>query len=557
MLLQLSISNFALIDELRLEFDRGLNVLTGETGAGKSILIDALRIVLGERMDTVNLHNREEPCTIEAVFILSEAHVKNLPALTTFLKKEDECLILRREITPEGRSKNYINQQFVNLSQLKETGKWLVDIHGQYDHQEIFDPQSHLELVDSMTNRREENSPHTLYSELYKRYAALLSKKHEIFEACQGKEREIDLLNFQIQEIEKVDPKPGEEQTLKEERIRLVHAEKLHLLTSRILNLLDEDDHSVSNRLTHLYRDLIEWSRIESTAAAFKSETDQIQLSTEELIRSIRVYQEKLEFDAERLQEIDARLDKLEWLGRKYGHDLEALQKFLQESKARFDQLTHSDLYQKDLDNELEALLPELQKKAQGLSKVRKSAAEELIQAVLKDLKDLGIRHAQFECQITKTDFGPQGQEKIEFLLSPNAGEPLKPLVLIASGGEASRIMLAIKHALAKVDFIPTLIFDEIDANVGGRLGACVGEKLRKIGDERQVILITHLPQIASFANRHLKVSKHIERGRTKVSYDILSKEERVQELAQMMSGEKETEISKAHAKEMLKTAAR
>ncbi len=557
MLLQLSISNFTLIDQIRIEFDRGLNVLTGETGAGKSILIDALQAALGERMDAASVRDKNEACIFEVVFLPPAEILKRQPVIASFLTDGDECVILRREITPEGRSKCYINQKFVNLSSLKEVGKWLVDIHGQHDHQEIFDPQSHLELVDAMAKRGEEKNPRNLYSEVYERYAALLSQKQKMTENAQGKEREIDLLSFQIQEIEKVDPKPGEENALKEERIRLVHAEKLHHLTSKILDHLDENDFSVSNQLRAFYRDLVEWSRIDPTAETFKVETDQIQLSTEELIRSVRDYQEKLEFDQGRLEEIDTRLEQLEWIGRKYRSNFEALQNFLKEAKTSLDQLAHSDLYQKEVDDQIQALLPELRKKAQSLSRIRATACEDLAKAVLKDLKDLGIRHAQFECKITETEYAPHGRERIEFLFSPNAGEPLRPLALIASGGEASRIMLAIKHALSKVDFIPTLIFDEIDANVGGRLGSCVGEKLREIGYERQVILITHLPQIASFADRHIKVRKHIEGGRTRVRYEPLSKEARIQELAQMMSGEKETEISKAHAKEMLKTAAR
>ncbi len=556
MLLQLSISNFALIDQIRIEFDRGLNVLTGETGAGKSILIDALQVALGERFDASSLRDKNEACVFEAVFLPTREVLKRQPSLASFLTGGDECVILRREITPEGRSKSYINQKFVNLSTLKEIGKGLIDIHGQYDHQEIFDPKSHLDLVDAMASQGEGKSSRSLYEEVYQRYAALLGQKEKMTEDAQSKEREMDLLKFQIQEIEKVDPKPEEENQLKEERIRLVHAEKLHLLTSRILEHLDEHELSVSNQLRGFYRDLVEWTRIDQAAGTFKVETDQIQLSTEELIRNVRDYQEKLEFDQGRLEEIDTRLEQLEWIGRKYGRDFEALQNFLKATKTRLDQLTNAELYQKEMDDQIHMLLPDLKKRAQALSRVRGAASRDLTQAVLKDLKDLGIRHAQFECKRTETEHAPQGRENIEFLFSPNDGEPLRPLALIASGGEASRIMLAIKHALSKVDFIPTLIFDEIDANVGGRLGSCIGEKLREIGRERQVIMITHLPQIASFADRHIKVSKRIEGGRTRVRYEQLSKEARIQELAQMMSGEKETDISKAHAKEMLKTAA-
>ncbi len=557
MLIQLSIRNFALIDNFSLEFDSGLNVFTGETGAGKSILIDALRLVLGERFETSQIRDKNESCLIEAVFAVSPKELKRLPMLQPYLKEGDECLILKREITPEGRSKNYINQQFVNLSQLKEIGGLLVDIHGQYDHQRIFDRSSHREMIDAMAgiDPSEKSGPLFEYQELYQRYAELQSRRAALLERREGREREIDLLKYQIDEIEKVSPEPDEEPKLKEEKIYLAHAEKLYSLTSRILEVLNEDDHSVSSRLSGIYRDLTEWIKIDAAAESHKTEIDVVQGQMEETIRAISRYQEKLRFDPERLKEIEERLESLALLAKKYGNDFNEVQTFLKNAKEKLDQLVNNEVYQKDIDKELDKLLPLLEKKAAALSRLRQKAGQELQEAVLKDLKDLGIRHAQFECRIQKAEPGPAGKDDIEFFLSPNAGQPPMPLLKIASGGEAARTMLAIKHALAEVDQIPTIIFDEIDSNVGGRLGVCVGEKLKEISKQRQVFLITHLPQIASFANRHIKVSKTVLKGKTRVEYRMLEGDERVSELAQMMSGEKETKISKAHAEEMLKIA--
>ena len=557
MLLQLTIHNFALIDELSLEFDAGLNVLTGETGAGKSIVIDALRLVLGERMEMSQIRDRSQPCVVEAVFALSGHPLRTNPAISPYLKEEDDCLILKREVTPEGRSKNYMNHQFVNLSQIKEVSRWLVDIHGPYDHQQIFETASHRQLVDSMAGIQSEANSSLLvsYRELYGRYAALLAKKQKMLDQAEGKAREIDLLTYQIQEIEQVNPEEGEEEALKEERIHLVHAEKLYHLTAQILNVLNQGESSISDGISGLYRDMTDWIRIDSKADTYKTVLDNLQIQAEELARDISGYQEKLKFDEDRLKEIDERLERLEWLGRKYGKAVAQIKGFLAQSKEKLDQLVNSESYQKDLQQEIESLLPELQKKADGLSRVRKKAGDELVNAVLKDLKDLGIRHAKFECRIAEAEFGPEGQDQLEFFLSPNAGESVKPLAQIASGGEAARLMLAIKHALASVDQIPTLIFDEIDSNVGGRLGMCVGQKLKDIACERQVLLITHLPQIASFASRHIKVKKWVQKGKTTVEYEILKDDARIQELAQMMSGEKQTAIAKVHAEEMLKTA--
>ncbi len=552
MLIQLSVKNFALIENITLDFAKGLNVLTGATGAGKSILIDALQLALGERMDMTQVRDRDHPCQVQAVFEL-EPSFNSHERIAPFLSEEDSYCILKRTVSPEGKSKCEVNGQIVNLSQLKEIGALLVDLHGQYDHQRIFDPESHREWVDAMAG-----SARPLlasYRELYGRYAELLDKKAGLADQQAGKDREMDLLGFQIKEIEEVRPESGEDLKIEEDRIRLAHAEKLFEITGRLLEALEEGDDAVSGRLAKSFRDLAEWTRIDPSAAKHESDMRDAQAKIEDLIASIREYQERLSFEPERLKEIEIRGDQLDKIKRKYGGSLAEALRFLESAKRRYDELENAEVYQKETDDEIKRLLPQLEQRAGALTLERRKAMQRLTDSVLKDLKDLGFRHIRFEGRLEAVDFGPQGRDRIEFLISANAGEPLKALALIASGGEASRIMLALKHALAGVDRIPTLIFDEIDANVGGRLGQCVGEKLKAISAKHQVLLITHLPQIASFADRHYKVQKTVRKGKTAVGYELLEGEARVKELAQMMSGERETAISKAHAAELLKSA--
>ncbi|MDD5670966.1 MAG: DNA repair protein RecN [Candidatus Omnitrophica bacterium] len=559
MLSQLIIRNFALIDDLSLELLPGLNVLTGETGAGKSILIDALQLVLGERCDAQKIRDKSRACFIQAAFSVSEEFLKKGECLAPFLKDGDDYLILRREITAEGKSKASINDQMVNLSTLKEIGQYLVDVHGQHDHQRIFNPASHLELVDRYAHGMPPHAKYQnnldAYNRLYRDYEELQRQKHEILSQQQDKDREIDLLTYQVNEIERCKPQEGEDQTLEAERIRLAHAEKLHEITARILSAFDEGDSSISNQLGKTFRDWTEWSRIDESIRPLQTEVQNLQAGIEEMIRSVRDYQEGLSFDSSRLEDIQQRLDALAMIKKKYGGCLTVALDFLKEAKRKLDLLVNSEVRERDIDQKLGLMMPEIQRTADELTGIRKKAMTQLGKAVEDELKDLAIRHAKFECLHEKTEFGPWGRDRIEFMLSPNAGEPMRPLIQIASGGEASRIMLAIKRTLARADMVPTLIFDEIDANIGGRLGEKVGRKVKDIASERQVVLITHLPQIASFADNHIKVLKKVERQKTYVTYQNLKGDERIQELAQMMSGDRESSISLEHAREMIKTA--
>lgn len=552
MLSRLHIQNFALIDEIRIEFVSGLNVLTGETGAGKSILLDALSFALGERFDGLRPKNPANPCSVEAVFE-TDKKLRSEPALAQFLADED-VLILRREVTAEGRGRAWINNRAATASILKEVGNLLVDIHGQHDHQLLLDPASHLGLLDRFSKNEEALKE---YSVFFAQYRELLRQKDELKNLEDGREREMDLLKYQIQEIEGLAPDEGEEDELKTERIRLANAEKLHETTARVLELLNDEDASASNLIGKAARDIQFLAKLDPSTEAIKSDFENAQLALEEVLRTIREYQENLSFDADRLTEIDERLDRLELIKRKYGGSVDAAIRFLAEAKEKFDKLENGAVYEKDIEKKIKEIEPRMRALASGVSEKRKKTAASLKRTIEEELKDLNIPQAVFECRMEKTEFTAGGLDQAEFMISLNPGQGLLPLRKIISGGEASRVMLAMKKALMKVDSVPTLIFDEIDANIGGRLGTVTGEKLKEIAGERQVLLITHLPQIASFADRHFRVAKKVKQGQTLVDYQMIEGEDRVKELAQMMSGKNESDISKKHAEEMLLKAGR
>jgi DNA repair protein RecN (Recombination protein N) len=335
----------------------------------------------------------------------------------------------------------------------------------------------------------------------------------------------------------------------------LSHTQKISDIIEKLISVLDEDDNSAGEQIAKAFRELQQWVRIDESIAGRENELEEIQLKLEEFLAKVRDYRDELSSDDNRLSELQDQLDQISVLKRKYGPTMKDVILFYENAKQKQDQLLNADVYFNDIDKEIKKVLPDLKKNAEAMTALRKKAALDLQAKVEGELKDLGMLHAKFSCQITKTDWNINGQEEVRFLFSPNPGFELMPVAKIASGGEASRVILALKRALMDVDSTPTLIFDEIDANIGGRLGDVVGRKLREIADKRQVLLITHLPQIASFGQKHFKVVKVSDKASTVVDYQELNADERVKELSQMMSGTKESKISKSHAEEMLKTA--
>jgi DNA repair protein RecN (Recombination protein N) len=547
MLTQLHIKNFALIEQLTLEFSPRLTVLTGETGAGKSILIDALRFALGERMDSPGAGSEGKPALVEAVFELESRD----PAALSDMYSEEGLLVLRREYA-QARTRAWINNRLVPLSTLQEAGRRLIDIHGQYDHQLLLDSSSHLDLTDRLWNSGDLKSQ---YGVLYEQYRNLLREREELAALEENKERELDLLKYQIGEIERAEIEGIDEQELESESLRLTHAERLSEGVSRALAVLDENDSSVSVLLAEALRDLGGLSKLDGSLETAKGESEEIRLALENLTASLREYRDKLTFDPDRFAETEKKLDILQHLKRKYGGSFSKILEFYREAKDRLARLSDTEVTRKDLEKKIGGLRSRLEVLAAELSEKRKKTGGRLKKTVESELKDLQMPHGRFEVRVEKAEFSEEGFDRLEFLIQMNPGQPLLPLQKIISGGEASRVMLAMKKALMDVDPVPTLVFDEIDTNIGGRLGHVTGQKLKNISGQRQVLLVTHLPQIASFADRHIKVVKSAQKGKTEVRYEVLEGEGRVRELAEMMNGSRETVIAKRHAEEMLSQA--
>ncbi len=362
-------------------------------------------------------------------------------------------------------------------------------------------------------------------------------------------------MKYQVEEIERAEIKDLNEEELELEKIRLANAEKLAEIVAHALAVLDENDMNADSCLSEAVRDLRGLVKFDSSVEKMKTDCENIQYSLQETVSLLRDYKEKLTFDPERLRELEAKADLLEHLKRKYGGTHAKVLEFYQEAKAKYDKLIDMDMSKSDLQKEIKALEPKLKEAAQKFSEKRKKAGTLLEKSVESELKDLQITHAEFEVRIERKDYSPEGMDQVEFMARMNPGQPMIAIAKVISGGEASRVMLAMKKALMQVDPVPVLIFDEIDTNIGGRLGHVTGQKLKSISGERQVLLVTHLPQIASFADRHIKVTKSVQKGRTLVQYQLLEGEAKVKELAQMMSGQQETEISRRHAEEMLDRA--
>ncbi|MFZ5802555.1 MAG: DNA repair protein RecN [Candidatus Omnitrophota bacterium] len=560
MLQQIHIENFALIDGLTIDFSEGFHVLTGETGAGKSILIDALQNILGERLENHQIRDKERLCVLQGTFQAAPAIFPENSQLRSMIG-EDHLLILRREVGPDGRSRNYINGAAATVQMLKEAGRALVDIHGQSDHQSLFEVASHLRVIDRFAEAGKEGDAFRRacadFGRCYAEYLRLEARRKEIESKAEIRDREIELLKYQTEEISSVAPKPGELSEIKAEWAKTAHREKLLQICERILLAMSDGEVSVSTLMANAAKEWAQWERIDDSVRPWKEVFLESRLKLDELAAEVQRYRESLGYDPAQLAEIEERMARLEQLEKKYGGSIEAALEFLERAKRQLDEIQNAEVYREEIKESLKKNGREMARAMNEMTRVRKATLAALSQAIERELQDLGFKEVRFCFEWVQTEPGPSGQDAAQFLFGPNPGEPLMPLSKIASGGEAARVMLAIKAVLAKADAVPTLLFDEIDANIGGRLGQKVGEKIRTISRSHQVILITHLPQIASFAVHHYKVEKQAEGKRTQVRCRRLSEPERVREVSQMMDGESDTEISKAHARQMLRTPSR
>jgi DNA repair protein RecN (Recombination protein N) len=550
MLKELNIKNLAIIDDLTVRFGKGLNVLTGETGAGKSIIVDALGLALGDRAQSDLIKAGEKEAAVQAYFELEQS--VDLPDIGIDLS---EGIVLRRTISGTGKSRAYINDVMVTLQTLAEAGKALVDIHSQHEHQSLLMPDKQRMIIDSYGDHRSE------LRKVGELYAVVKSIKEE-FNAltAQVKERahRLDLLSFQVNEIDAAGLKPGEQQSLEEERKILVNLSRLKEAAETAYALLYEAEGSCTENLAKVLSRLRDMLSVDPGIGDTLSTAESAMPLLEDAAISLRAFRDKYNLDPERIDEVQDRLELIRRLEKKYGDSIEAVFEYRERAADELKTLEASDERLQTLDADLRQHDEALLHACLALSVKRKKTAKKIETLIEKNLRDLAFSNARFSININqetdeegKFNITVTGMDRTEFLFSANAGEPLKPLARIASGGELSRVMLALKSILADVDHVPVLIFDEVDAGVGGKTAESVGKKLVTISGKHQLLCITHLPQIASLAENHLRVEKGQKNNKVHVSVHELSGEERQDEIARMLSGTV-TEISRRHAEELL-----
>ena len=553
MLAELRIENFAIIQRLVLEFHGGLIAFTGETGAGKSIILDAILALVGGKVDSTFIRAGAERALVEGVFEIPAANRNEIDAI---LEREDllddpATLTLAREMRREGRSVARVNGRSVNAALLRELGAFLVDIHGQSDHLSLLNVRQHLHLLDRFAGV---DGPLGEYRRLYRQLQSLRRELNDLRQSEQEKTRRIDLLQFQLEEIEAANLKPGEEDDLRRERDRLANAESLAQLAQQGVALLDEgnpESPAISDLVGQLVQALSGLNRIDPSQAGLHSQAIIAAETLSEIGRDLQSYLDQIEFNPRKLEQAEERLDLLHNLKRKYGGSIESVIAHGEETSDRLDAFTHASERMAELEQAELGLVQQAARSAKALSERRGQAAERLSRGVENELNDLRMAGARFAAELhtepdpvglpwengTRLAFDENGVDRCEFLIAPNLGEGLKPLVKTASGGETSRLMLALKNVLAKADAIPTLIFDEIDQGIGGRVGSVVGEKLWQLGRQHQVLCVTHLPQLAAFGDEHWRVRKVVDQGRTVTEVERLETPARLDELAQMLGG--------------------
>jgi DNA repair protein RecN (Recombination protein N) len=551
MLSELRIENFAIIDRLEFNLAPGLIVFTGETGAGKSIIVDAVEMVLGGRAETTMIRTGADHATIEATFQISQTSQQPVRDILVReeLLEEAESLTLGREIRRNGRNIARINGRAVSTSLLNEIGAYLVDVHGQSEHLSLLHVRQHLNLLDNFANVE---VPLNSYTNTYRRLQAISHELVDLRKSESEAARRTDILKYQINEIETARLRPGEEEELKEERNRLANAEGLAELLQEALLALDEgtpESPSVSDLLGQVVHSMAALGRLDPSQSTLAEQSQLLFENLADLGRNLRTYHESLEFNPKRLDQVEERLNLIHTLERKYGSSIPDVLEFAQNAGRELETITHVGERIKELEEEEAQNMAQLSLKGQELSKKRRAAAQKMCKLVETELSDLNMSGASFDIQFQsrpdpqgvvledgqRVAFDVHGLEHVEFMVAPNPGEGLKPLVKIASGGETSRLMLALKNVLTRADQIPTLIFDEIDQGIGGRVGMVVGQKLRNLTNQHQVFCITHLPQLAAFGEQHFRVEKQIAEGRTHTVVHVVQGEERLLELAQMM----------------------
>jgi DNA repair protein RecN (Recombination protein N) len=551
MLTTLRIKNLALVTDLTLELQPGCNVISGETGAGKSIILGALNLVLGERADRSLIRSGEESCSVEAVF-----NVRKLRApLKNFLEEnglepcDDHQLVLKRTFAASGTNRQFINGSATTLATLGSIGEWLVDMHGPHDHQSLLHPARQLAILDAFGGLEKEREA---FGELFRRRAAMKTEKAALIVDEKTYAQQLDLLRYQVQEISAARLQPDEEASVEAEFHRTSNAARLLQLSQGALDALSENENSLLSQSGVIGRVLLELQRVDASASELAELHSQATSTLRELQTALSRYASKVDVDPARLAQLEERLNLIHSLKRKYGTNLAEVIAFGDEAKTRLQSLESRDAELARLNAALEKLDSELLAAGKRLSAARKKIIPQLAKSVSKQLQDLGFKQSQFDVSVSAaSSAATTGLDEIEFQFAPNPGEPAKPLRAIASSGEMARVMLALKTVLAAEDEIPVLVFDEVDANVGGETANIVGEKMKQIAARRQVLCITHLPQVAAPADAHYVVSKQVKNGRTVSTIELLDKNARITELARMLGGQ--SDAARKHAEALLK----
>lgn len=558
MLQSLYLENIALIEKLGIELFPGFNVLTGETGAGKSIIIDAVNFVLGERTSRDLIRNGAARAKVEAVFNLNEGDAAFAALDALGIEYDGNELILSRELSAAGRNACRVNGTLVPVASLKSVSDTLVDIHGQHEHQALLDAENHISYLDAYCHA--ESLP------IIEKIDAIVSRRNELmlkrnsgFSSEREREREMDMLRYQIEEIASANLEAGEEERLNAEKTVLLNAERIRTaLETAHMALSGAEEGSALSAIDTARRSMRDIAALNKDYEALGDKIEELYYAAEDISFVLRDTSENIESDMQRLEEIEQRLKLISDLKRKYGRTVEDVIDFGKDAGTKLNELENAEALAAELDAKLDKLKAEYNVAADELSKVRRAAGDRLKRDVLNELKDLGMAKAMFDVALSDASGGEPrngGRETAEFMLSANPGEPLKPLEKVASGGELSRIMLCFKSIFADNDRVPTLIFDEIDTGISGRTAAVVGEKMLGIAKKHQVICVTHLAQIAALAEAHLMVRKYDDGKNTFVETRQLNEEEKVQRIAQMMDGESDSPSALTHARELIARA--
>ncbi|HHT7803324.1 TPA: DNA repair protein RecN [Streptococcus suis] len=550
MLLEVSIKNFAIIEQVSLNFEKGMTILSGETGAGKSIIIDAMNLMLGARATTDVIRHGAAKAEIEGLFSFEHSRALEQILEEQGIEVADE-LIIRREILQNGRSVSRVNGQMVNLSVLKQIGQHLVDIHGQHDQEELMKSKHHIRLLDSFG----EEDFWTLkdnYQATFDAYRSLRKRVLEKQKNEQEHKSRIEMLEYQIAEIESADIQLGEDVQLNQERDKLLNHKQIADTLTNAYALLDNEDFSSVNNIRSAMGDLQSLEEFDPEYKALSTSLTEAYYVMEDVAKRLGDVVDNLEFDGNRLMQLESRLDLLNTMTKKYGGSVDDVLDYLAKITEEYNLLTGNDLSGDDLEVQLKTLEKDLVNLAGQLSQARHELAQILEEVIRQELQDLYMEKAKFQVRFTKGKFSKEGHETVEFYISANPGEDFKPLVKVASGGELSRLMLAIKSAFARKEGKTSIVFDEVDTGVSGRVAQAIAQKIYKIGQYGQVLAISHLPQVIAIADYQFFIEKVSDEHSTVSRVRLLTTDERVEEIAKMLAGDTVTEAARTQARELV-----